>query len=319
MVTQYGPKPHTTFDPATLAAQSNIHVTLDLPKGIQASQILLLPLSEGVLWGIVPAQSSTSAPADSPSQLFYTTYGGTNPSNVTLSENTDTLGEIPVTTTSLQMSTSWYKPQFTTNAPNTGNQTNGPMLVTPGNAANSTQNSPGDNTTNTANTSIATPTSAPENQPVIRTISDVTGGGVNLILKSLYKVDGGAVIVVRTQQSDTSGEWAVLWNEVNKTLTPICSIHNSASDFGWLAVGQHTVYWAERSLIAPADMYYRGSQHMMTLATGVTRTIRLGTWTTEAVAGQNLHTYRSDPDQADDELYFRVNNTQVWKEFLPSK
>jgi hypothetical protein len=304
LVVQYGSSPQTTFDGTSLSSQYGIHVTLNLPKNVTANQILLLPLTDGVIWAVVPTASTGSdgllTASSQPSDIYYTPYGGSDPSKVTLSPGAESLGEIPVTTESSRITTSWYAPH-----------------------ANSTKSDSGSSVSNGASNVTDAPETADDVKPQstngqtqIRTIADTSG--INLYLRGLYKVDNGVVIVLRTQQGSASGQWAYAWNESTKSLKPVCSIVNSGSDFGWIAVGQHTVFWGQRSLIPPDDTYYKGTQYMMTLATGAKHRIGLGDWTSEAVAGQNIDTYHSDPDQADDELYFRVNDSPLWQEFIPS-
>jgi hypothetical protein len=315
LVVQYGSSPQTTFDETVLSSQYGIHVTLNLPKNVTANQILLLPLSEGVIWAIVPSASSSSdgslTASSQPSDIYYTPYGGSDPSKVTLSLSAECLGEIPVTTESSRITTSWYSPHANSTKSDVGSSaSNGGLVPT---APNTTA---GANVTDAPQGAGDVKPESTSGQVQIRTVADTSG--MNLYLRGLYKVDGGVVIVLRTQQGSASGQWVYDWNESTKSLKPVCSIVNSGSDFGWIAVGQHTVFWGQRSLIPPDDTYYKGTQYMMTLATGVKRQIKLGDWTSEAVAGQDIDTYHSDPDQADDELYFRVNNSPLWQEFIPS-
>lgn len=354
LVVQYGSSPQTTFDSTTMASQYGINVTLKLPKTITANQILLLPLSGGVIWAIVPptaiGASGSLLTSSAPSQLFYTPYGGSNPSNVTLSLSAASLGSIPVTVGGSSVTTSWYHPPVSSSIKAPGNGTtstaSGLVVRTPLTPDASTQTSPTQaaqppspnsatsdgaapggagsaTTTNSAANHLTAANGTSDmnlltatSQPQVRTVADAAG--TNLYLHGLYKVDGGVVILLRTQRGSASGQWAYYWNESSKTLKPVCSITNSDSQFGWLAVGQHTIFWGERSLIPPQDTYYQGAQHMMTLATGAVRKIQIGDWTAEAVAGQDINSYHSDPDQADDELYFRVHDSPMWKEFVPS-
>jgi|GEM_PF-4346888 len=334
VMTQFGANPITNFNIDEIRTQFNVDVVLDKSLTRSPSQLVAIPLSKGVLWAVVAGEAQQAAKG---TPLYYTPYGLTNnPSEVVLSPSqTQPLGTIPVQTANVaKLGSSWYNPGHKPQSSNQNNTTANAAAVVQG-PVNMGQ--PGDNSSSNGNSSSGTPNDASTQStaavyikhPGTYSISTATGAQIQLIddsastsqlyLSGLYQVNGGAVVTLLAQSNSGNSLLAYYWNENNESLIPICTVQNTNLSRGWVAVGTQTVYWGQRTLIPPAQQYYKGSQYMTNLSTDKTYGIKLGTWvdTGSVWAGKSLSAPADGPAN-EDSLYFKAGDTSQWMAFIPN-
>lgn len=181
-----------------------------LPAGVSRARVLALPLAHGILWTVRPASTlvaSAQVPPPAPRARTLIAYTPYRAGGGPLTTGAITLGWLPRQWNFAlkELPTAWIAPDHRARG-------------------------------------VGSPAAAGVGPPGVPPLTGIRG---HAVVTALLRVDGGAVIVLKTLGNAMTGMpgYLFLFRERARTVRPVTNFADTGGEFSWYATGRSTLVW----------------------------------------------------------------------------